>query len=204
MGLQHLEQALAGGQADVYERAALAGFTLDRLNSERLDDRQCDLLNNAEFRRLQRLLRQAATQPIDSMDVLFAIEQYELSRTPTDGERLAVLTAKMRWSTDNAVAELARRIDIDYRAPNIRLAVTDDYFNRSLPQDDTRTEEVGEQILNAYVAGQREVSTRLSVKLIPDANRWYMRMHADGDMTSDTTSYAGCSPKVQDNSTPAS
>ena len=191
LGLDQLEQAIAEGPVDVYERAAIAGFVLDRLNSLRLDERQRDLINNTEFRRLQRILRQAATQPMNNMDVLFAIEQYERSRTPTDGERVALLTNKLRWSTDTEVAELARRIESDYRSSNARLAITEEYFNRLLPASEKKTEAVDEQILNAWVAGEREVETQVSVKLIPDADNWRLTMNADGQMASDTTSYAG-------------
>ena len=191
LGIDALEEALAKPPLDVYQRAAFASFTLDRLHSPRLDKRQRELLDNSAFDRLERTLRAAATQPIENLDVLYAIEQYEQSRTPTDGHRLAVLAARLRWSTDEAVAKLARRIDADYRAANVRLAITEDFFNRSLPPAHKATEDVDEQVLNAYVAGEREVETQLSVKLTPDAEHWRIMMHAAGKMTSDTTSYAG-------------
>ena len=190
LGITHFQQAMADGPLDVYDRATMASFALDRLHSPRLDKRQQKLLDNAQFQRLDQLLRQAATQPAEPMDVLFAIEQYELSRTPTDGERLALLASKLRWSVDPASAELAVRIDDNYRAANVRLAITDDFFNRSLPKAESRTEAVDEVILDSYVAGQREVETQLSVKFIPDANHWRVKMHADGKMTSNTTGFA--------------
>jgi len=116
LGVTHFQQAIAAGPVDVYDRATMAGFALDRLHSPRLDERQQKLLDNTEFQRLNQLLRQAATQPTEPMEVLFAIEQYEQSRTPTDGERLAMLASKLRWSVDPASAQLAERIDDNYRA----------------------------------------------------------------------------------------
>jgi len=191
LGLDALRETIANGPADVYQRAALAVHVLQRLNSPRLDKRQRELLDVAGFHRLQETLRRLATQPVDEGEIVYVIEQYEQSRTPSDARRLASATAALRWSTDEAVAELARRIDRQYRGRNVRVAITDDFLNRSLPPAQTTTEDVDEQILASYVTGQREIERKMFVELVPDDENWRITMKAEGTMASDTASYAG-------------
>ncbi len=189
--LDELQAATAGIDAESNSRAVLARAVLERMHSLLLDKRQAKLLDAPAMQRLDGLLRQAATEPVDTVEVIYAIEQYEKTLTQKDAARLAEAAERLRWSTDDGVAELARRIDADYRGMNARTAITAEFLNRLMPRDETKVEEVDETILGSYVAGERTVKTDLAMRLIPDDDAWRLGMEARGTIYSDTASYSG-------------
>ena len=188
--LDELKAEVSPGPADVHRRAHLASAVLDRMHSQRMEAAQQEVVSTPAFNRLREKLRHVATQPVEALEVIYAVEQYENSRTATDARRLAERTAQLRWSTDRNVARLARHIDENYREANVRIAVTDDFLNRTLPKVEPKTEPVDDIIAGNYVNGQRQVETQLSLRLIPDAARWRVSMEAQGTMHSNTASYA--------------
>jgi hypothetical protein len=188
--LDQLDRLLAIPTLEPHDRAIAARAVLERLHSSQFNRRQRELLDHPAVRQLEALLRPAATEPADVLEVIYAIEQFEETRTMPDAGRLAYAAASLRWSTGEDAAELVRRIDDNYRAANVRIAVTGDLLNRLLPKPETKTEEVSEQILSAWVSGQRDVRTELSVRLIPDNDQWRLGLEAKGVADTSTASYA--------------
>jgi hypothetical protein len=189
--LDELDRLLAIATLEPHDRALIARAVLERMNSSQFTARQRELLNRPAMHQLAGMLRATATEPANVLEVIYAIEQFEETRTMPDAGRLAFAAASLRWSTGEKSAELVRRIDDNYRAANVRIAVTGDLLNRLLPKPQTKTEDVGEQILSAWVAGERDLRTKLLVRLIPDDDQWRLGLEATGTADTNTASYAG-------------
>lgn len=189
--LDELDALLRDEPVDLYERARAARQVLERLHSPRLNKRQRQLLKTEPIEQLSLSLREAATEPVDVLELIYAVEQYEQSLAMPDGRRLAAQAARYRWTTDEDVAELIRRLDANYRSPNVRVSATGELLNRLLPQEETIADSVGEQIFGAYVSGERLARTRLSLQLIPDDDQWRLGLEAHGQTSSSTATHAG-------------
>lgn len=188
--LDEIIGAIDNGQLDQQLADELARNTLERMHSPRLDPRQRKLLSSPSMKDLARLLKQCATLPVDPLEVIYAVEQFELQQSERDAHRLSDCCARLRWSTKPAVARLAHRLEETYRGPNVRVAMTAAYLNGLLPTAETKTEDVEEQILSSYVAGKRKTQTRLRVQLMPHPNVWRLGLVAVGHSKSSTAGYA--------------
>lgn len=190
LGLDEL-RATMDDAAAADDRIDMARLTLERIHAETLNARQRTVVGTPAFAALDASLRQLATEPVEALEMLYVVEQFEATQSLPDARQLALVAARHRFSTDASAAELVRRIDASYRAPNVRTAISSELFNRLLPQPKPKTDAVGEQILSAWVEGKRTTKANLSVNLIPDDDQWRMGMEAAGTTTSDTTSYSG-------------
>lgn len=188
--LDQLERLLAVPTLDTHDRALVARAVLERMNSTQFTRRQRDVLDRPAMRQLAGMLRAASTEPANVLEVIYAIEQFEETRTMPDASRLAFAAASLRWSTGEESAELVRRIDDNYRAANVRIAVTGDLLNRLLPKQEVKTEDVSEQILSAWVSGERDLRIKLLARLVPDEDQWRLGLEASGTAETDTASFA--------------
>jgi hypothetical protein len=143
------------------------------------------------MQQLAELLRTSATRPADIAAVVSAVEGFETTGEQADAGRLARLALEMRWSLDADVAELARRIDEQYRGPNLRLSVAGELLNRVLGPTRTSTDPIRQQSQQGQFVGQRQTRTDLAVRLLPADDHWRLHIVAQGKITSDTTVYAG-------------
>ena len=96
----------------------------------------------------------------------------------------------MCWSPDADSQQLGTRLEEHYRNANIRLAVSQSFLNRFLPQPGA-TPPVRDTIAGAEVEGQSTTYTRLALLLIPDRNRLRMGIEAHGTVQSNTAATSG-------------
>ncbi|MFV2068310.1 MAG: hypothetical protein ACC645_15170 [Pirellulales bacterium] len=129
--------------------------------------------------------------PIDTRRVMVELEEFELSSSPSDARRVAFAHLLLSHSDLPAAKELARRIETHYRNANLRLAVSADLINRCMPQPPAEEQPVADTIAGARVRGRSQVSSRLSVRFIPDPGRIRLGLEARGTIDSNTAATRG-------------
>ena len=187
--VDELRQLTVSG--DVASCRTLARTALSRIDPEKLNRSQTKLLNASPVREFERLLREWASEPIDGVALMRAIEAYEARGLSRAAQEVAVRSRIAGWSSHEQVARLARDVNVHYRNANLRVAITADLINRLLPEQQPIEQEVGEDILGAWVSGTNQVSTRLKVVLLPDRSQWRIGVEVRGEVLSDTVAHKG-------------
>ena len=194
--LDELRQQLESG--NTAERRQVARKILSRLESPRLDQRQRELLSQSPFAELSRELRAWANEPIDYLALLDDLEAFEENGRTNSARALARYYQAMRWSSNPAIAQLGRALDVHYRNANVRLAVSGQLVNRLLPDIDATDEEIQESIAGAWVSGTSRTETELRAVLIPDNTHWRIGVEASGAVESETAANAGAATFYND------
>jgi hypothetical protein len=159
--------------------------------SSRLSPKQRKFLNEGPLNGLQAELRLWAAEPVSARQLLTDLEQYEYSAQPSDAQKVANDYRGLIWSAPAAAVRAGHSLDTHYRNANFRVAVTAPLANRMLPQPAKMEAPVDDNILNVPVYGQATTSTKLSVRLVPDAQRIRVGLEARGLVDSDTVSSSG-------------
>jgi hypothetical protein len=188
--LAALDDALAEGQADDVRRAA-ARAVLDRLASTRLTRAQRKFIDTSPLAALGDQLRAVAAEPITATRLLNHLEQYEYTGLASDGYLVADDFRGLAWSAPEAAAELGRQLDTHYRNANVRVAATQDLFNRLVPQPERMDQRVRDTVVNVPVHGRASTFTKLSVVLVDDPRRVRFGLEASGVVASNTYSTSG-------------
>jgi hypothetical protein len=128
---------------------------------------------------------------VDYPRLMAELERYEQERSAPAAVHLAAAQQVLRWSDDEAVSELGRRLDADYRNANLRIAISRSLMERMLPPPEPVAERVEEIIQGAYTTGCCETLTQLEVRLIPSANSWRIGLAAKGEVATETQSTSG-------------
>lgn len=138
-----------------------------------------------------RQLRHLVTEPVDYLRLLTELERYEQDRSSEAALHVAEAQQVLRWSDVPAVAELGRRIDVNYRNANLRVTVGETFLERMLPPPEPVAERVDEVIQGAYTTGCSETLTELGVRLLPSSDCWRIGLVAKGQVAMETQSSAG-------------
>ncbi len=175
----------------------------DRMAASRLSQRVLARLQDArrrgsgllvaarEMDHLDRQLRHWVDDPVDSSHLLKNVERYEQTRRPSDARLLAIGSRRLGWSSDDDAQRLGKYLNTHYRNANLRIAVSARLLNRLIPQSQPQVGPVEETIAGNFVYGQRQTSTRVSLKMLPDSRRISMDLNIAGQVHSDTTSDSG-------------
>ncbi|NLF71942.1 MAG: hypothetical protein GX575_23165 [Candidatus Anammoximicrobium sp.] len=170
---------------------SLAKRILLRTDYSVLEPSQQAFLQEAACAKYLRHLRRLATEPIDYPQLLAALERYEQEGAVSAAIQIAAAQQVLRWSDAAAVAELGRRIDVNYRNANLRVSVADAFLERMLPPPAPVAERVDEIFQGAYTTGCSETLTQLAVRLLPSPDSWRIGLVAKGRVAMETQSSAG-------------
>jgi hypothetical protein len=136
--------------------------------------------------------RTASTSIAEGTERLLSlIERYETDGRTSDAHHLADIRREVFASHEPDEQELARRLGVHYRNANLRVAVTAALMDRMLPAQQPSSESVNETILGNPVRGNSTISTKLSVRLIPDERTWRFDLVAQGTIDSRTRTTHG-------------
>lgn len=138
-----------------------------------------------------RHVRRLAMEPVDYSCLMAQLERYEQERSTLSAVHIAAAQQILRWSDDEAIAELGRRLDVNYRNANLRIAIGRSFMERLLPPPEPIAERVDEIIQGAYTTGCSETMTELGVRLIPSPNSWRIGLVAQGQVATATQSNSG-------------
>jgi hypothetical protein len=86
---------------------------------------------------------------------------------------------------------LARAVRDHYLAPNVRVAVHQDFVSRLLPETTVNTGPLQDFVLGRKVRGTRTVEQSTDVRFVPDASRIRLELLVNGEVASRTVTEAG-------------
>lgn len=127
-------------------------------------------------------------------EVFAAIESVEYRENAVDARRLARLIRgeyQLAGFHPQSAAELPTELTTYYRNANFRVAVGQSFIERFLPQPEPTRQDVVDEIRGAQVTGAGTASTRLSLTLMPDAERWRLAICGTGTVQTETLSTKG-------------
>jgi hypothetical protein len=173
--LDEAQRRCAGaGGIDTADGRDWAKRVLLRTDYSLLDPHQHAFLAQPELASYLQECRQLAAEPVDYLRLLDELERFETDKTEAHALHVAAAQHVLRWSRDEHVAELGRRLDANYRNANLRIAApVDDY------------------ILGARTWGRSKTRTALGVTLVPSARHWRIGLTASGRVASETYSSWG-------------
>ncbi len=176
---------------DTAECRRFAKRILLRLDYSLLRPEHSEFLAQREMVDYSDALRQMAAEPVDYFRLMDELERYEKKGIASHALHLAAAQQILRWSRDERVAELGRRLDSNYRNANIRIAIGTDLIRRLTPDQEPVTEVVDDFILGARTWGCSETQTQLGVVLLPSPINWKIGLRAEGQVVSETCSTKG-------------
>ena len=138
-----------------------------------------------------RLAEDKKTVLIDSLAVLRHVERYEKTRLVSDSSSIVKATGALLASTDPQRRELGKCLARQYRIANYRIALTEDFLNRFIPQPKPVSKEIDEQMFGVWVEGESKTFTHMRVKVIPDTKVARVGVEAQGEVESDTAANRG-------------
>jgi hypothetical protein len=190
--VHEVQRLASGGQLrDTAQCRKIARQALLNMDYAALSPSQRTLLEQPEFAAYLAELKQLAIEPVDYLGLLRELERYECQPSSLPAETIARAQQSLRWSNAADVTELGRRLDIQYRNANLRVAVAADLINRLIPPPSPVTEQIDEFILGTRTWGRGEAVTRLKVQLIPSDRSWRFGLELDGDVSARTRSVRG-------------
>ncbi|MCA9197404.1 MAG: hypothetical protein KDA87_07690 [Planctomycetales bacterium] len=195
--IRYLElQRILEADASQYEvdpsiRTKVARRVLTKLATHQLSPQQRAFLDQHDFHELQDSLAIWAEAPLDAVDLLTAMENFESYRSPVASDYLVREIQQLAWVRHPQIQSLRASLDQHYRNANVRLVVTGELLNHMMPVLKPIQEKVEDHVLGARVLGRNDTWTQLSVSLIPDQTQWRMRLSARGQATFNTVSYKG-------------
>lgn len=127
----------------------------------------------------------------DTVRLLLALEAFE-SAPRTAGaaavrDRLAAVAAVPAAPAQG----LARAVRDHYLAPNVRVAVHQEFVSRLLPESTVTTGPLQDFVLGRKVRGTRTVEQSTEVRFVPDASSIRLELLVNGEVASRTVTEAG-------------
>jgi hypothetical protein len=184
--LDSLESVMANTSPGSPKVKSAAREVLARIYSPVLDDEQANYVISVVSPYSIQLLKDVASLPVDEMELLRRIENYELSSSSLTGYYLNDQYQNLLWSEKPDENAIARAIETHYRNANIRLSFSERLLNRLLPKLPEIEQPVDQNIKGARVLGKSRVSNQLRVNLIPDDSQIQFNVETRGDVQSDT------------------
>ena len=184
--LDSLESVMANTSPGSSKVKSAAREVLARIYSPVLNDEQANYVISVVSPYSIQLLKDVASLPVDEMELLRRIENYELSPSSLTGYYLNDQYQNLLWSEKPAENAIASAIETHYRNANIRLSFSERLLNRLLPKLPEIEQPVDQNIKGARVLGKSRVSNQLRVNLIPDDSQIQFNVETRGDVQSDT------------------
>ena len=180
LAIDQLSQAFTSG--DDSAKSDAAQLYLSRLDWTTLTAEQKEWLNGPAFQRLADAARPWASSAIDYASLLHQIERAESNAIDLVTSEIAESMRALRYASHPRAQQLASNLDMHYRNANLRLAISDRVINHLLPEIPSRRVPVRTNLLGSRVTGVSDVSSKLSVELIPTRGEWRLRLLTRGDV----------------------
>ena len=180
--------ASAGVAFDQATRLRLSQEVLSRLSDARLTNEQRAFIAMEPLASLTQGLRPWAAGPVDLKRLLALVERYEISGQMAYAAAIGQLSQRMLWSDDAKLQALAQDLQHQFRGANMRIALSDEMFNRMIPNKPSVTAPVREHIAGTKVTGRSRTSTEVGIQLLPTDDAWRLRLRAEGEVFSQTRS----------------
>lgn len=166
----------------------IAWQVLGRLNSEGLDVSQKAFLAQDPFQKLEDALNILGAQRTAEDCLMRDVEEYETGSNIACGNRIVMEVRRMEMERGEKLAPELRSLELVYRNANMRLEVSKEFLNSSLPQPGAEERNIRESVLNRPVYGRSTTQTSVSVRMVPDEERFRLGFLVEGTMFSSTYS----------------
>jgi len=176
----------SGGDDARHGRAQLAQRVLNRMQANNLTDEQRQFVSTAPMAELASRLRTWASEPVDVQRLLEDLERYELTGLPSDARALS--RDRLALAATGSQLTITQRLETHYRNANLRIAVSGEFINRFLPQNNCQRDSVVDTVVGVPVRGCSTTNTCVSAHLIPDPQRFRIGLEARGNVDSQTSS----------------
>jgi len=123
--------------------------------------------------------------------LLTALERFEATAAPAEAAAVRECLRVIDGSGGPAGATLTRTVGEHYLAPNVRVAVHQQFLDKLLPEAQVRTGPVDEIIAGRQVRGTRTVTRTTTVKFLPDPDEIAFHLEVHGDISSRSVTDAG-------------
>ncbi|MEL6104792.1 MAG: hypothetical protein AAFU85_02090 [Planctomycetota bacterium] len=180
LAINQLRHAFTSG--DDAAKSEAAQLFLTRLKWPNLTQEHQDWLRTEPFQRLADVARPWASRAIDYASLLHQIERAESNAIDLVTTEIAESMRALSFASHPRAKQLATNLEMHYRNANLRLAISDRLINHLLPEIPSRRVPVRTNLLGSRVTGVSEVSSDLSVALIPSNNEWRLSLHTDGNV----------------------
>jgi hypothetical protein len=185
-------QAWAEDDNEVWNQGNnIAINVLSRLRWQRIDEEQRRFLNQPEFIDLAAHLTAWARDPVDYRQLLNDLELLEEDPINRVRGSLASAVQVLRLSNEPHQQAVADALNDHYRNANVRLAISNRFLERFLPDESYQVRPVRQRILGADTSGDSTVRTKLNMRLVPDETAWHVVLGVDGNLESKTRSSKG-------------
>jgi hypothetical protein len=173
------------------ERRELAKRVLAAASSRDMTNEQHEFLAKEPMATLLVSLKKWNLQPRPIVELLDTIEDYESSRLAGEGRKLGTFITQLAMSNDTRDNTLSRKLDLHYRNANLRMVLTQDVLNHTIPAQAPLNENVDEVISGVQAQGNSTTFNDVKIKLLPNDNQWRMIFVVNGQIETRTASHAG-------------
>ena len=126
----------------------------------------------------------AERNTLDKISALLAVlENFETNADTGNAFAVQQALATTEASRPSHSQPLRQAIIHYYAAPNVRIAIREEFLTQLMPESPSRTESVREIILGKPVRGRREVKQTTSIDLTPDADEICFDLTVEGQVS---------------------
>ncbi|QEG38616.1 hypothetical protein [Roseimaritima ulvae] len=176
---------------DAAARRITAQRLLSRIEWDGLSEAQRQWLQQPAVQDLADAVRPWAAGPVDYPRLLQQLERQESDAIDLVAIDVAATTQTMRFAAGPQPHQVADAINAYYRNANLRVAISETFLNRLLPDMPERAEPVSQNILGTRIQGTSQIASDLRVELLPSPEQWALRVHTDGQIHARTVGRNG-------------
>jgi len=170
------------------QQREIAWQILGRLHPAYADESQKQFLANEKFDELEVLLKRFASVRSADDCLMALVEAYEKDENVEAGNRLVMESRRFELEQGHEIPKTLKSLENIYRNANLRLYVTKEFLNTSLPQPGSEERTIQENMLNRPVYGRGVTNTKLNVQMIQDESQFHLGFLVEGTMHSSTYS----------------
>ncbi|HMO14047.1 MAG TPA: hypothetical protein PKD64_13765 [Pirellulaceae bacterium] len=168
------------------QRQLVARRVYGRVTSPCLTDAQRKFCREILGDQLIHKLQDACCQNVDFHRLLSTIEAYESEACGVNLFNLNSEFLNLQYSRHIEFNRFARVLDNIYRNANIRICISPEFVNRTLPRQPEISEPMTDRMLGAQVLGNNRIQNRLNVDFIPHPEELRLRLTTNGTVLSRT------------------
>ena len=127
----------------------------------------------------------------DTLRLLAALEAFESAPQAANATAVRVAQAAVAATPTASAQSVARAVHDHYLAPNVRIAVHQDFVTRLLPESTVTTGPLQDFVLGRKVRGTRTVEQSTAVRFVPDTSSIRLELLINGEVASRTVTEAG-------------
>jgi len=138
------------------------------------------------------MTRQAAGRALAEIArLLHALERFEIEPSAADALVVKTALASVSGFYPTAARGLMRSVEDHYAAPNVRIAVHQQFMEKLLPGATVDTAPFQDVVMGREVRGTRRVERTTTLRLVPDDDEISFNLEVHGDIASRSTTESG-------------